>query len=127
MLVATWRREYVGGHFQEGICWWSLGGGNMLVVTWRREYVGGPMEEGIYWWSPWKGRGICWDCGKILVSYYAQCEKNFFKPPPPYPVFGLMYWGTLEGGGEYISGITVKGKYFGVPLPGEYVGGMLGL
>ena len=127
MLVVTWRREYVGGHFQEGICWWSLGGGNMLVVTWRREYVGGPMEEGIYWWSPWKGRGICWDCGRILVSYYAQCEKNFFKPPPPYPVFGLMYWGTLEGGGEYISGITVKGKYFGVPLPGEYVGGMLGL
>ena len=54
MLVVTWRREYVGGHFQEGICWWSLGGGswwslgggNMLMVTWRREYVGGPPGRG---------------------------------------------------------------------------------
>ena len=118
MLVVTWRREYVGGHFQEGICWWSLGGGNMLVVTWRREYVGGPMEEGIYWWSPWKGRGICWDCGKILVSYYAQCEKNFCKknPPPPLSFFWLDVLGDPGRGGRVYFGDHCEGKIFWGPL-----------
>ena len=55
MLVVTFRREYVGGNLEEGvcwwslsggICWWSLGGGNMLVVPLRREYVGGPPGRG---------------------------------------------------------------------------------
>ena len=134
MLVVRWRGEYVGGHMEEGVCWWSLSGGNMLVVTWRRElvvtwrreYVDGRLEEGICWWSPWKGRGICWDCGRILVSYYAQCEKNFCKknPPPPLSFFWLDVLGDPGRGG---STFPEKKKYFGVPLTGEYVGGMLGL
>ena len=83
MLVVTWRRE--------------------LVVTWRREYVDGHLEEGICWWSPWKGRGICWDCGRILVSYYAQCEKNFCKknPPPPLSFFWLDVLGDPGRGGVH--------------------------
>ena len=81
MLVVSWRREYVDGHLEEGICWWSHGGGNMLVVPWRREYVGGP---------PGRGGGICWDCGRIfIVSYYAQCEKNGCKKKPPPPILFL--------------------------------------
>ena len=107
---------------EEGVCWWSLSGGNMLVVTWRREYVGGPMEEGRCWWSPWKGRGICWDCGKILVSYYAQCEKNFCKkkPPPPLSCFWLDVLGDPGRGGESIfRGSLGRENILGSPYQGN--------
>ena len=116
MLVVTWRSEYVGGHMEEGICWWSHGGENMLMVTWRREYVGGPIEEGICWWSPWKGREICWDCGRILVSYYAQCEMNFCKKNLPPPILFLAWCiGGPWKGGVYL-GDPWKGKIFWGPL-----------
>ena len=44
--MVTWRGEYVGGHLERGICWGSLGGGNILGVPGRDEYFGVPLGKG---------------------------------------------------------------------------------